>query len=325
MPSAFSQAFPPAPTFTEKDVGSLKGKVIIVTGSASGVGYELAKLLYGQGGNIYIAARSSEKVNRAIESIKASVPSSKGHLAPLILDLADFPTIKNAVDGFLQKENRLDVLVHNAGLMTPPAGSKSKLGYDLEMATNCMGPFILNHLLEPILTRTAHAESTPDNVRVVWVSSMIAAFVPPGGIQFDEKSGSPKVLANTMHNYMQSKVGNVFLASEAAKRLGGDGVISMSVNPGLMKTELQRHMPRVQSIIMGILFKPPLFGAYSELFAALSPEVKAEHNGGFVVPWGRFGDIPDHIEEGLKPRAEGGTGTADQFWNWCERETKPYV
>ena len=51
--------------------------------------------------------------------------------------------------------------------------------------------------------------------------------MPPGGIQFDEKSGSPKVLANTMHNYMQSKVGNVFLASEAAKRLGGDGVISM--------------------------------------------------------------------------------------------------
>ena len=79
------------------------------------------------------------------------------------------------------------------------------------------------------------------------------------------------------------------------------------------------------SLPQGILFKPPLFGAYSELFAALSPQVKAKHNGGFVVPWGRFGEIPDHIEEGLKPRAEGGTGTADQFWNWCERETKPYV
>lgn len=53
--------------------------------------------------------------------------SSKGHLAPLILDLADFPTIKNAVNDFLKEEDRLDVLVHNAGLMTPPAGSKSKL------------------------------------------------------------------------------------------------------------------------------------------------------------------------------------------------------
>ena len=91
------------------------------------MGYELAKLLYGQGGTVYIAARSSEKVDRAIKSIKASVRSSKGDLAPLILDLADFPTIKNAVNEFLREENRLDVLVHNAGLMTPPAGSKSKL------------------------------------------------------------------------------------------------------------------------------------------------------------------------------------------------------
>ena len=97
------------------------------------MGYELAKLLYGQGGKIYIAARSSEKVNSAIKRIKASEPSSKGHLAPLILDLADFPTIKNAVSGFLQEEDRLDILVHNAGLMTPPAGSKNKLVRALAM------------------------------------------------------------------------------------------------------------------------------------------------------------------------------------------------
>lgn len=90
-----------------------------------------------------------------------------------------------------------------------------------------MGPYVLNHLLEPILTRTAHATSTPDSVRVVWLASMITASVPPGGMQFEDKSGSPKVLKNAMQNYMQSKVGNVFLASEAAKRLGGDGIISM--------------------------------------------------------------------------------------------------
>lgn len=95
------------------------------------------------------------------------------------------------------------------------------------MATNCLGPFILNHLLEPILTRTARVESTPNCVRIVWLASMITASVPPGGIQFNEKSGSPKILKNAMQNYMQSKVGNVFLASEAAKRFGDDGIISM--------------------------------------------------------------------------------------------------
>jgi retinol dehydrogenase 12 len=91
------------------------------------VGYELAKLLYGQNGTVYVAARSSNKVNHAIENIQASAPSSKGRLLPLLLDLADFPTIKKAVNEFLQKENRLDVLVHNAGVMTPPADSKDKL------------------------------------------------------------------------------------------------------------------------------------------------------------------------------------------------------
>jgi NAD(P)-dependent dehydrogenase (short-subunit alcohol dehydrogenase family) len=100
--------------------------VFIVTGSASGVGYELAKLLYGQGGDVYIAARTSEKVNRAIKNIKASAKPSRGRLWPLVLDLADFPTIKKAVDQFLDRENRLDVLIHNAGIMTPPPGSKSK-------------------------------------------------------------------------------------------------------------------------------------------------------------------------------------------------------
>ena len=66
-------------------------------------------------------------MGRAVKTIEASAPSSRGRLASLILDLADFPTIKKAVNEFLEREDRLDVLVHNAGLMTPPAGSKDKL------------------------------------------------------------------------------------------------------------------------------------------------------------------------------------------------------
>lgn len=102
----------------------------------------------------------------------------------------------------------------------------TKKGQDLEMATNCLGPFLLDQLLEPMLTRTASVEPTPDRVRVVWVSSMITASVPDGGVQFD-KRGSPKVLKNAMQNYMQTKAGNVFLASEAAKRMHKEGIVSM--------------------------------------------------------------------------------------------------
>ena len=95
------------------------------------------------------------------------------------------------------------------------------------MATNCLSPFILNHLLKPILTRTARTESNPNGVRIVWLASMITASVPPGGIELNDKSGSPQILKNAMQDYMQSKADNVFLASETAKRLGGDGIISM--------------------------------------------------------------------------------------------------
>src|SRR5438552_1426783 len=94
-----------------------------------------------------------------------------------------------------------------------------KQGHDLEMGTNCLGPFLFNHHLEPILRRTATAQSSERNsVRIVWLTSMLAVSTPPGGILFDENTGNPKVLKAAMENYMQSKVGNVFLASEAAKR-----------------------------------------------------------------------------------------------------------
>ena len=95
------------------------------------------------------------------------------------------------------------------------------------MGTNCLGPFLFNHLLEPILKRTAASSSQENSVRIVWLASMIAVSTPSGGILFDEKTGNPRVLKTPMENYMQSKAGNVFLASEAAKRLGPDGIISI--------------------------------------------------------------------------------------------------
>ena len=128
MPSTFSALFPPPPVFTEKDLSSLTGKVFIVTGAASGVGFELAKILYGAGGTVYVAARSASRCEGAISKIKSQLGGRKsaGKLERMIVDLADLGTIKGAVDEFLRRETRLDGLIHNAGVMTPPAGSKSK-------------------------------------------------------------------------------------------------------------------------------------------------------------------------------------------------------
>ena len=84
-------------------------------------------MLYAKDGTVYIAARSEEKIVRAIKALKAELPLSSGRLIALSLDLADLSTIKSSADDFLSKEERLDVLFHNAGVMMPPAGSKTKL------------------------------------------------------------------------------------------------------------------------------------------------------------------------------------------------------
>jgi NADP-dependent 3-hydroxy acid dehydrogenase YdfG len=122
-----SALFPPAPTFTEKNLPSLSAKVIIVTGAAGGVGYELSKMLYAKGATVYIAARSEKRATDGISKITAETPNSSGTLMPMVIDLADLTTIKPAVEAFLKQQNRLDILVHNAGIMEPPAGSKTKL------------------------------------------------------------------------------------------------------------------------------------------------------------------------------------------------------
>jgi retinol dehydrogenase-12 len=126
-----SAIFPPAPIFTDKNLTSLSGKVYIVTGAASGVGYELAKILYSAGGSVYIAARSTSRCQGAIDKIKTETHGvsgkARGRLESMVIDLADLATVKPAVEQFMKQETRLDVLFHNAAVMTPPAGSKDKL------------------------------------------------------------------------------------------------------------------------------------------------------------------------------------------------------
>jgi retinol dehydrogenase-12 len=129
MPSLLGAMFPPSPKFTDANLPSLGGKVYIITGAASGIGFELAKQLYAAGGAVYIAARSTARCEGAISKIKTEVGKGEaiGRLESMVVDLADLRTIKAPIDEFMRKEQRLDVLFHNAGVMTPPAGSKDAL------------------------------------------------------------------------------------------------------------------------------------------------------------------------------------------------------
>jgi retinol dehydrogenase-12 len=175
---------------------------------------------------VYIAARSGEKATQAIETIKQAHPASSGELVYLHLDLADLTTVKASADEFLRHEKKLHVLWNNAGVMIPPQGSVTKQGYELQLGTNNLGPFLFTKLLTPILAKTAQT-SPPGSVRVVWVSSSSARRTSPttGGV--DMSNLDYKTDHGHWYKYGTSKAGNILHSSEYAKQYGKDGVISV--------------------------------------------------------------------------------------------------
>ena len=189
------------------------------------MGKELAQILYSHNAKVYVAARSKEKASKAIESIKAAFPKSAGELVFLSLDLDDLTTIKKSAEEFLSKEKKLDVLWNNAGVMIPPQGSKTKQGYELQLGTNNVAPFLFTKLLTPILASTAKTSPT-GSVRVVWVSSSAAeGFSPTNGVDMDNLDY--KTDKSAWHKYGVSKAGNVLHCKEYAKRHEADGIISV--------------------------------------------------------------------------------------------------
>ncbi|KAI0905345.1 short-chain dehydrogenase [Ustulina deusta] len=304
--------FPGEPLLTEQNLGSQEGKVFIVTGANSGLGKELVKILYSKHAKVYVAARSESKAKKAIEEVRQLYPTSKGDLAYLYLDLSDLATIKKSADDFLAKEQRLDVLFNNAGVMTPPAGSKTVQGYELQLGVNSIGTFLFTRCLNPTLAATARS-APQHSVRVVWVSSAAADSAPKPAIDFSNIDY--KRDEGQWQKYERSKAGNILHSCEAARRSerDGEGVLHVSLHPGIFPTELQRTMPGWQSRLVKILGKEPKYGAYTELYAGLDPRVE---NGAFVSPHGRPGKArKDLCEEAL----------GKEYWDWTEKQVGPYL
>lgn len=133
--------------------------------------------------------------------------------------------------------------------MFPPKGSTDKQGIDLQISTNCVGPFLLHKLLQPILAKTA-AASPPASVRVLWAGSAGIDLLSyrPGGMSL-ESSGRPRDIG-VKGNYGQSKVGNLFFARHHARKTADTGVVHACFNPGNLKTELQRFSSTLEDILV---------------------------------------------------------------------------
>ncbi|PBP20992.1 short chain dehydrogenase reductase [Diplocarpon rosae] len=316
------------PLLTEKNLTDQTGKVFVVTGSSSGLGKDLAEILYTHNAKIHVASRSEDKAGRAIGEITSKYPNSKGALVYLRLHLNDLMMIKASVEAFLTQEKSLHVLWNNAGVMRPPQGSKTKQGYELQRGTNNLAPFLFTKLLTPLLRSTAKT-SPPNSVRVVWVSSSAAKnFSPKRGL--DVANLDYHVDKGAWHKYGVSKAGNIYHSKEYARRYGKDGIISVvksnllafcsdfepttdsakALDPGFLKTDLYKNLPWWQ-------------GSVTELYAGLSTDITTGNNGSFVEPWGRLCVSKDN-EMGAVPKDEGGTGTGLEFWEWTEAEAAKY-
>ncbi|KAF5377140.1 hypothetical protein D9757_008776 [Collybiopsis confluens] len=307
-----SHNFPPAPTWSPDRIPDLTGQVIIVTGSNTGIGKYVAEQLLRHNAKVYIAARSQERSEIAIKELKEKTGKEAVFLK---LDLNDLATIRATVDEFLKKETQLHVLINNAGVYLSPMDQLTVQGFDKQFGVNTLGPFHFTKLLLPILTSTAQTTAIKQ-VRVVNIASYAQYFFPK--VDFNTfKDGPARRRMEKSDLYAQSKNGNILFSSQLAERYGSQGIFSISLHPGSVRTELFREVPKfVAKLVNWILFYPVEFGGIGPLYAATAPEC-SKYNGKYLTAWARYD--PDGPHKNLRDPQ-----LAKQLWEYMEEQVKDY-
>jgi len=212
----------------EENIPDQSGKLVLVTGANSGLGYEVTRELALKGAIVIMACRNLEKGEEAADEIRSANPS--GELRLMQLDLADLKSVKRFADEVHAEYSYLDTLVNNAGVMATPYG-KTEDGFELQFGINHLGHFALTGQLLDLL------EDRPGS-RIVTVSSYAHWF---GWINFSDLNGE-KFYYRWMA-YCQSKLANLLFAYELQRRLSQHGkeAISVAAHPGSTVTNLQKH------------------------------------------------------------------------------------
>ncbi|KAJ7459597.1 NAD-P-binding protein [Mycena galericulata] len=262
-----------APAFRpERDMPDLSGKVTLVTGGSTGIGYETVKQLLLKNAKVYLAARSPEKAAAAIKRLESETNKSAIFLQ---LDLADLPSVRKAAEMFLAQEEKLDILFNNAGVMIPPPEMLTAQNYDLQFGTNVIGHFFFTELLIPAFTRSFEESKVP--ARVINTSSSPGhKFAPGDGMDFASLKGGPErdawvkkagSFVGPWQLYGESKLGNIYISNYFAKTYSRV-LVSCALHPGRIKTELTRYSARWMQMIGNAFFDPAPMGAYTQLWGA---------------------------------------------------------
>ena len=299
--------------WTIKDIPDQSGRLAVVTGANTGLGYETALALAAAGAEVVVAARNEAKGNDAVQRILRAHPNAAARLERL--DLASLADVAVFAGRIAERHERVDLLINNAGVMALPARAETADGFEQQFGVNYLGHFALTAHLLPQL-RAAEAP------RVVNLSSGVHHV---GAINFDDLQGQRRY--RPIMAYSQSKLAMLMFAFELQRRsdAGGWGLISNAAHPGYARTELIASGPGKDSLsarIGSVLLEPWMSqsaadGALPTLYAATSPDAVG---GGYYGPDGLLEMVgaPTDARVARQARDEA---VAARLWAVSERLT----
>ena len=260
--------------WTSDDVPDQQGRLAVITGANTGLGFETAQVLAAHGASVVLAVRDIEKGKRAVARIAGTFPGANVMVQPL--DLTSLDSIRAAADDMRAKHPRIDLLINNAGVMFTPKQT-TRDGFELQFGTNHLGHFALTGLL------LEHMLPVPGS-RVVTVSSI--AHRVQARINFDDLQAERSY--SRVAAYSRSKLANLMFTYELQRRLSGtETTIAVAAHPGLAKTELTRNSPAIAAFFyLRVMSQKAPMGALPVLRAATDPGVIG---GQYYGPGGFFG------------------------------------
>ncbi|MCY3414636.1 MAG: SDR family NAD(P)-dependent oxidoreductase [Candidatus Heimdallarchaeota archaeon] len=295
-----------------ESIPSLDGKIAVVTGANSGLGFETAKVLSSRGCTVLMACRDLGKGEQAIQSILSSCPEAS--LVLLELDLANQESIYACAGEILEHYKRLDLLYNNAGLMAIPF-SRTVDGFETQIGVNHLGHFLFTALLFPLIRDTPQA-------RIITISSV---FHYLGRISIDDL-----IFENRRYNkwlaYAQSKLANLLFTFELQRRIkaAGYNTIAVAAHPGYAVTHLQtkgaemegRSIRRKIVSLMNALFGFSAYhGAHSQIRAGTDPSVKGgDYFGPGLLNW----FFPNRPKKVWSTRRANNEEVASTLWELSE-------
>ena len=252
---------------------SLAGKTAIVTGGASGLGFETSRALASAGAAVTLAVRNLDQGQTAVQRITAEFAQAR--VALVKLDLADLATVRQCAADWNKSGQALDILINNAAIMACPL-TRTAQGWEAQFATNHLGHFALTTALLPALQRAAAKQG---DARVVCLSSTGHKL---SGVNFDDIHFERRDY-NKWKAYGQAKSANALMALGLHLKYGTQGITANAVHPGGIMTGLQKFLPLEEMRALGWLkaddtpldiFKSTEQGAATSVWAATAPALK---------------------------------------------------